>query len=76
MSETTPRLRLQHVILQPVFVIDDGEELHRGPQVAPVSLPLSRIAEWAAAMPAEIDRLREEFAEQQARPPADGPSPT
>jgi hypothetical protein len=48
------KLRVSHVIVQPVLVWDDGEELKPGPQAQPVQLPLSALAGMADQIKAEI----------------------
>lgn len=50
------RLRISHVIVQPVLVSDDGEELAPGPQVAPVNVPLSALAGLADRLRAEVEQ--------------------
>ena len=42
----TRRLRVAHVVVQPVLVWDDGEELTPGPGVQPLSLSLSAFPEF------------------------------
>lgn len=44
MLETKPRLRVAHVIVQPILVYDDGEELTPGPRMEPVQVRLSDLA--------------------------------
>lgn len=56
-------LRILHVIIQPVLVEDDGEDLSPGPVVQPVTLPLTKAAAFLAAIPAEVAKL--EAARQQ-----------
>jgi hypothetical protein len=53
------KLRISHVIVQPVLVWDDGEELTPGPQTAPANLPVS-------ALDGLAERLRTEIAEQES----------
>lgn len=43
-DEITRRLRVSHVVVQPVLVWDNGQELSPGPQAQPVSVPLSGLA--------------------------------
>lgn len=54
---TTPILRLQSIILQPVLLWDDGEELIPGPEIEPAMLPLSRAGEWLENLPGEIEKM-------------------
>lgn len=66
----TRRLRIAHVLVQPVLVWDDGEELEAGPEASAVQVKLSELAGMA-------DQLRAEVAQaetQQPGPPA--PHPT
>ena len=56
----TQRLRVSHVIVQPVLTWDDGEELTPGPQAQPVQIPLSALAGLA-------DQIRAEIAQQEAQ---------
>lgn len=51
------RLRVLHVIVQPVLVWDDGQELTPGPQTAAATLPLSALADVTAALPAEVAQI-------------------
>lgn len=41
---TERRLRVAHVIIQPVLVWDDGEELAPGPPVQPQTVPLTEVS--------------------------------
>jgi hypothetical protein len=50
-------LRLAQLIVQPVLVWDDGE-LSPGPDLPQIGLPLSRLGEFAAGLPAEIAALQ------------------
>lgn len=54
------KLRVSHVIVQPVLVWDDGVELAPGPQSQPVQLPLS-------ALPSLPAQILAELAQQSAR---------
>lgn len=51
-----PRLRVAHVIVQPVLAWDDGEELSPGPQASPITVPLSALAGLADQIRAEVDK--------------------
>lgn len=51
------RLRIAHVVVQPVLVWDDGEELSPGPAIQPLNVPLSQLAGLAARLPAEIAQM-------------------
>lgn len=51
------RTRLAHLLIQPILVIDDGEELMPGPQIEAASVTMSQLEDYVA-------RLRE-FVQQQ-----------
>lgn len=59
----TLRLRLSHVVMQPVLVYDDGEELTPGPELNAVQLPLSKALDMLAGLPGEVERLATQLAE-------------
>lgn len=69
---STRRLRVLHVIVQPVLVWDDGETLTPGPQASPVQLPVAEVATLAERLPAEIANLQAQAdaAKAAAEPPA------
>lgn len=50
-------LRIANILVQVVVVQDDGEELTPGPELQPVSVPLSKLADLANVIPAEIAAL-------------------
>lgn len=54
---TTPRLRISHVVAQPVLVWDDGEELTPGPSIEAITVPLSKLSMLAETLPAEVAAL-------------------
>lgn len=58
-EEVTRRLRISHVLVQPILVWDDGAELSPGPPTTAVMVPLSELA-------AHAERLRAELAAMQA----------
>lgn len=60
-----PKVRLLHVIVQPVFVLDDGENLSPVEQ-APITVPA---AEWPAY---SGERFPAEVADWQGRLDAEG----
>lgn len=61
-------LRVLHVIVQPVLVLDDGEEFHPGPQVGPATVRLSEL-------PALADEISASVRAMQAKmPPDDDPA--
>ncbi|MBF4194681.1 hypothetical protein [Mycolicibacterium phlei] len=51
------RLRLLHVIVQPVLVWDDGKELTPAPPMKEIALGLGQLSEFADKLPAQIDEL-------------------
>jgi hypothetical protein len=55
------KLRISHMVVQAVLVWDDGEELTPGPDVQPISLPLSQLGAFAETVPAEIAALAEKL---------------
>ncbi|RRQ26313.1 hypothetical protein DK926_18895 [Rhodococcus sp. Eu-32] len=61
MTEQNPtrRLRVAHVIVQPVLVWDDGEEMEPGPAVQPSTLPVSKVAEALASLPAQLAQMEQ-----------------
>lgn len=62
------RLRIAHLIVQPVLVWDDGEELSPGPAAQPLTVPLSQLAALADRLPVEVAALAERLTEE---PPPD-----
>jgi hypothetical protein len=60
----TRRLRVAHVLIQPVLVWDDGDELEPGPAIQAQQLPLAKVASWLVALPGELDRIALESAVQ------------
>lgn len=51
----TARLRVLHVIVQPVLVWDDGDEMAPGPEVPAQALSLSKVGAMLDGLPAEIE---------------------
>jgi hypothetical protein len=70
---TKRTLRLLHVIVQPVFVWDDGETLVPGPEVQPVQAPITALPDLPAQILAEIPRLTAAALEHPAAPPTAKP---
>lgn len=70
------RLRVSHVVVQPVLVWDDGEELTPGPDLNALSLQPSQLGGFAAGLPDQVAQLMEQLATEQtpatesADPPA------
>lgn len=52
------KLRIAHIIVQPVLVWDDGEELTSGPELGQIAVPLSKLGEFAGTLPAEVAALQ------------------
>lgn len=52
------------VVVQPVLVWDDGDELTPGPQVDAVSLPLSQLAGFVDGLPGEVTKLEASLPKQ------------
>lgn len=61
---TERRLRVAHVIVQPVLVWDDGEELSPGPQVQAQQLPLSALVSMPDQVRAQLVEIEQQIAEQ------------
>lgn len=59
------RLRIARVIVQPVLVWDDGDELTDGPIVDPVQLPLSAVPGFIDSLPEQVAEIEEQFAKQE-----------
>jgi len=66
-----PRLRIQSIIVTPVLVWDDGEELTPGPELGQISLTLSNIQMFAETLPAEVDALAAKLAKDGKQHPSD-----
>lgn len=54
----TRRLRIAHVVVQPVLVWDDGEELSPGPQANPRAVPLADLATLADTIRGELPAVQ------------------
>lgn len=59
------RLRIAHIIVQPVLVYDDGEEMTPGPVIDAAQLPVSKLASYAVRLPEQVAELAEKLATQQ-----------
>jgi hypothetical protein len=53
----TRRLRILHVIVTPVLVYDDGDELTPGPQAQPIAVPLSGVAALIESLPGDVAKI-------------------
>lgn len=60
------KLRISHLVVQPVFVWDDGEELTPGPSIEAMTVPLSKLAMLAETLPAEVAGLQAHFEKEAA----------
>lgn len=58
------RLRIAQVIVTPVLMWDDGDELTPGPQIQPITVPLSQLAGVAESLPAELAQIEAQAAQQ------------
>lgn len=63
------RLRVSHVIVQPVLVWDDGDELEAGPQLNAIQLPASGLAAFAAQLPNQVAELAEQLNQSEPQQP-------
>lgn len=54
------RLRMLHVVLQPVFVVDDGDDLTPLP-VAPITIPAAQWANVVETFADGVAALREQI---------------
>ncbi|RYX79492.1 hypothetical protein EON76_02120 [bacterium] len=54
---TKKRLRIAHIVIQPVLVWDTDDELSPGPELSPVSVPLSQAKDMLAGLPEEVEKL-------------------
>jgi len=61
------KLRIAHLIVQPVLVWDDGEELTPGPELGQISIPLSKLADFAGTLPAEVAALAAKLEAEQGQ---------
>jgi hypothetical protein len=61
------KLRISHLIVQAVLVYDDGDELTAGPELQPISLPLSKLAQLAESLPDEVANLQVQLEAQPQR---------
>ncbi|AKU43344.1 hypothetical protein CPT_Silence7 [Bacillus phage Silence] len=56
------KLRVSHVIVQPVLIWDDGEELTPfEQQVNPFQIPLSQLTELSKKIKEEVKQIEEQF---------------
>lgn len=57
------KLRIAHLSVTPVLVWDDGEELMPGPEVKPITIPLSQAAALIAGLPEDVAGIAARLAE-------------
>lgn len=62
----TDKLRILNVVVQPQLVIDNGEELIPGPQLAPVTLSVSQLSDFIAQLPHEVSELQKQLDAEKA----------
>lgn len=67
----TARLRVSHLIVQPVLVWDDGEDFTPGPTPQPINVTLSQVPEMVAALPGEVAKIEASLAEADPKLPED-----
>lgn len=63
---TDRKLRISHVLIQPVLVWDDGEELSPGPALQQVQVSLSNAKGMLDGLPDEVAALAEQIAQQES----------
>ncbi|QKY78381.1 hypothetical protein SEA_BARSTEN_26 [Gordonia Phage Barsten] len=56
------RLRIAHLLVQPVLVWDDGTELTKGPGLNSVQVSISEAAEFLDTLPVEVEALAAQLA--------------
>lgn len=56
------KLRIAHIVIQPVLVWDDGEELTPGPDLQAFSVPVSKAVDIISGLPGEVAALAERLA--------------
>ncbi len=62
---------MSHVVVQPVLVWDDGEDLSPGPEVQPLSLPQSHLAAFGTVyLPQQVKDLAEKLAAEEDDSPS------
>ena len=55
-----PKLRIQQIIVRPMLVWDDGEELSPGPELQPIPLSLSQMEDFMKKLPLQVAALEEQ----------------
>ena len=54
----TRRLRILHVVVQPVLVWDDGDTLEDGPAVDAIRATVASLPELAVRLPTEVEHIQ------------------
>lgn len=62
------KLRIAHLVVQPVLVWDDGEELTPGPELGQIAIPLSKLGPFAEQLPSEVIALMEKLGDGYPQP--------
>lgn len=55
------RLRIGSVLIQPILVWDDGEELSPGPPIQETRVPLSEAKQILDLLPKQVEELAAQF---------------
>lgn len=58
MIDVSKKIRVLHVVVQPVLVLDDGTEFLPGPQIKPVTVRLSELAGLGAEILATVQDMQ------------------
>lgn len=69
--DSAKTVRVLHVVVQPVLLLDDGAELKPGPQINPVTVCLSELPALAAEIAAAVQDIQAKIgqAAADAEPP-------
>lgn len=62
-AKSNKKLRLAHLVIQPVLVWDDGVEITSGPDLNSVQVSISQAQHFLATLPAEVEILEQQLAE-------------
>lgn len=58
MIESEKKIRVLHIVVQPVLVFDDGVEFLPGPQIKPVTVRLSELPSLSAEILATVQDMQ------------------
>ncbi len=72
---TDRKLRVAHIVIQPVLVWDDGDEMNPGPELPPATLSVSGVREFLEKLPGTIELISGRLLAAEAET-ADEPDPT